>query len=99
MSYFYECPACSFERKTGKFRDELKGLLAQRVEGKCPYCRSEIETGTAKCKHCGEWLYPAQRQLMDSALKAQITTGRVANFIAIFLVISIAGEVLLLIIR
>jgi hypothetical protein len=28
---------------------------------KCPYCNGEIESGSAKCRHCGEWLDEAAR--------------------------------------
>lgn len=26
---------------------------------KCPYCDEDIQSGAAKCKHCGEWLRDA----------------------------------------
>jgi predicted nucleic acid-binding Zn ribbon protein len=30
---------------------------------KCPYCSGEIEVGTKKCRHCGEWLGKNKREI------------------------------------
>ncbi len=38
-------------------------FLSENIdEGKCPFCRGEIEPGSLKCRHCGEWLHPDLRK-------------------------------------
>jgi tRNA(Ile2) C34 agmatinyltransferase TiaS len=96
ISYFYTCPTCSYNFTSGTFHDEVKRVLAQRVEGKCPFCHSEIQAEVVKCGHCGEWLSPSQRQLVEKAIRAQIATGGVAKFIAALLVISILSQIVIL---
>ena len=75
--------------------DQYKELLNQ---GKCPFCRGEVETGALKCKHCGEWIEPTHRAKSEAqnakVQQSQLATGALAKFVGALIILSVLGYLL-----
>ena len=88
---YTKCPKCGevifASPSTEDAQNRLKSLSIE--EGKCPYCKGEIEVGVLKCKHCGEWLDKEHQEKEEKVKKAQVATGGLAKAIGLFIGISL----------